>query len=856
MMLIMSGSSSLLLLLVSLLVILLSCNGFLISHTPAIRRPPCLISQLASTRPGGDDDRQPRKTKTKKKSGVITLGELQDEIRRKPQLLVVQSSKASQGKSKSSTSRSRRRVEQPKQKYVYKAQRQLQQDVVAGTDSTTTTATVTVPSTDIQLATQYGLKATSQHCDPLMDTIEPVILGRIRVEEGEGSGSFAYLIEKPAGWAILGGKETSTTTMSTADVSEETVEVAPPASSKPKPFDRNKFKRQIKATGEDGSVDLVEFNELDILAVLSLEEREEYIEQYKLDPSILSFVDASLQSEDEEEGEDEEEEELEPITSSDSPKSERHLGPQTEENLKRIAARSEANKGKAVFADMTARRPSVVAWLKEFKQKQTGNNFRGGNFWVAAAGATEVDDSGIVLLCPRASVDNIVVEFADYVAVVGNGGNLQSVKQKDAVDGVVVDMIGKLRNGRGGDIVQGVKVRIPEETSTCSSVIGLCQGQFKDGIRGDFAANPLERRARRRLIHCDAMSISSLAFDENVRVSTPSLPNDIAYVTDRRPNQKYSNGSWLGRQELQQNPLTTAYREINGAADGFPGWTVDRYDRWLFVQHDPDYPKGPLPSIHDGYTVGVYYLEARQDRSAMGSLPDARPTLLEGRPAPDGLLPVLENGVTYLVSLDRDLSTGIFLDQRPNRAWLTRNCCEQTQILNCFAHTGAFSVAAASAGASTVNLDLSRKWLERLPEQLQANGIPFDEKHDCIYGDCFEWLAKLVKRKEKYDLVILDPPSTSVGGTKKKRWSVANDMDELVSLAARLVKRGGVLWTTTNSGRITSSKFARLCKRGLDEAGVEAKLERIQPLPVDFPSIGTPSVKNLVWRIVKTNVKK
>jgi 23S rRNA (cytosine1962-C5)-methyltransferase len=162
---------------------------------------------------------------------------------------------------------------------------------------------------------------------------------------------------------------------------------------------------------------------------------------------------------------------------------------------------------------------------------------------------------------------------------------------------------------------------------------------------------------------------------------------------------------------------------------------VDRYDKWLFIQHDVKCYKGPLPSIHDGNTNGVYYLPANPNRSAMGSRNDARPKLLEGQPAPD-ILPILENGITYHVSLDKDLSTGIFLDQRPQRAWLTRNCDSSTRVLNCFAHCGAFSVAAASAGASTVSLDLNKKWLDRIEPQLRANGIDFDDKHDCIYGDC------------------------------------------------------------------------------------------------------------------------
>jgi 23S rRNA (cytosine1962-C5)-methyltransferase len=470
------------------------------------------------------------------------------------------------------------------------------------------------------------------------------------------------------------------------------------------------------------------------------------------------------------------------------------------------------------------------------------------------AGAAGVDDSGLVLLCPKDKVDNIFVDFAEYVAVVGNGGNLapKSKAKESALckESVSMDIVSKLRKGRGDDPVQTVRVTVPEVFSTCSTVTDPCQAQFQDGIRGDPAANPFDRRAPRRLIHCNSLSVSSLIVDESLRAETPSLPDDIAVLADRRNHLEYNGSSFLGRTALKNNPSTTAYREINGDADGFPGWTVDRYDKWLLVNHDPKMPRGPLPSIHDGSTTGVYYLESNPDRSAMGSETDIRPRFLEGKPAPEGLFPVLENGVTYLVSLDRDLSTGIFLDQRPQRAWLTKNCCAETRVLNCFAHTGAFSVAAATAGASTVSLDLSKKWLDRLPEQLQSNGIDFDERHDCIHGDCFDWLTRLAKRGEKYDIVILDPPSSSVGGRKKKRWSVKNDMDELVALASTLVKKGGLLWTTTNSASIHPIKFARLCRKGLEDAGIKsAKLERIQPMPVDFPTVGPQPVKNFVWRI-------
>ena len=113
----------------------------------------------------------------------------------------------------------------------------------------------------------------------------------------------------------------------------------------------------------------------------------------------------------------------------------------------------------------------------------------------------------------------------------------------------------------------------------------------------------------------------------------------------------------------------------------------------------------------------------------------------------------------------------------------------------------------------------------------------------------FDWLARLSKRGEQFDIVILDPPSTSVG-KKKRRWSVKNDMAELVALAAPLVTKNGLLFTTTNSASLTPDKFAKMVKKGLDAAGMpNAKLERVSPMPSDFLSVGMQPVKNYVWRL-------
>lgn len=730
------------------------------------------------------------------KKKPFTIADLRKEIMKDPALY--NGKTAAPKKFKSTTRRTRKKVDNPQQQYLYAAQReQLSREEKVpkeeGEDGETeeivvvaAAAAVVDEFNPLVQARQFGLvDAAGQHCEALVDDVEPKIMGQIRVGDETGSGAFAYLIYKPAGWAILGGAP--------ANNNKKTQPSSPskePSSSTTKSSIAKQKVKRIKFKGGEGSSESVlEFNEDDILTAMTPQEKAEFeaeggslnylrgpayddtsiipgwgdvatmtpeeradagIEDEDFDPSsfaeyneadVLALMtpeerlELGLTTDDKKAGHGSDSGKEKGSNKAEKVASEKKLDPKTAENWKRIEARSAENKVDASFTPLS--RLSLVQWLKELKAEE-GNPIRGGNFWKAVAGATSVDDSGLVLLCPKDKVDNVFVDFAEYVTVVGNGNFLAPKPKTEKPipdESVEMGIMAKVRKGRGDDTTQTVRITIPEHMSTCSSVVTHVQEQFKDGIRGDPAGNPFDRRAPRRLIHCNALSVSSLVYDEEAQATSEFLPGDIAILAERLNHHEFKEGSFLGRSSLRQNPSTTAYREINGAADGFPGWTVDRYGDWLSVQHDEKEYRGPLPSIHDGNTAGVYYLPANPDRSSMGSGSEIRPILIEGRPAPD-LLPIKENGVTYLVSLDKDLSTGIFLDQRLHRAWLARNCNKDTRVLNCFAHCGAFSIAAATAGAATVSLDLNKKWLDRVQPQLEANGIVFDERHDCIYGDC------------------------------------------------------------------------------------------------------------------------
>jgi len=354
-------------------------------------------------------------------------------------------------------------------------------------------------------------------------------------------------------------------------------------------------------------------------------------------------------------------------------------------------------------------------------------------------------------------------------------------------------------------------------------------------ILGDLRyGDPLDGRAPRLMLHAWRLELIA-----GGRVERFEAPPPAVFARFVSPGEAGRVGL---RAELAASAHTTAFRLVHEAADACPGLRVDRYGDWLWVQRDVDADASADAVLAALEARGVYQVDAVRDRSRGQQAP---PRLVRGEAAPEAL-EVLEACVRYRVRLgDGDLSTGLFLDQRDRRAWLARHASGMS-VLNTFAHAGGFSVAAAVGGAArTVSVDLDRAWLARIGPQLELNDVPPDPKrHDTIYGDVFDWLKRLAKRGERFDLVIVDPPSTSLGANGK-RFSAGRDYDALAALAAPLVAPGGAMWTITNHRATGPAAFAGLVTRGLGEA---FELERGWPMPVDHPEDAAGTVKTLVWR--------
>jgi 23S rRNA (guanine2445-N2)-methyltransferase / 23S rRNA (guanine2069-N7)-methyltransferase len=161
------------------------------------------------------------------------------------------------------------------------------------------------------------------------------------------------------------------------------------------------------------------------------------------------------------------------------------------------------------------------------------------------------------------------------------------------------------------------------------------------------------------------------------------------------------------------------------------------------------------------------------------------------------LFSVREGRARLLVNLRDYLDTGLFLDHRPLRLRIAAEA-EGRDFLNLFCYTGTATVHAALGGArSTTSVDLSNTYLRWLRKNLAHNGLDESRNH-LVKANCLEWLAAA---KDKYDLVLLDPPSFSNSASMAGSFDVQRDHPALVRAAMAVLREGGQLYFSTNLRR-------------------------------------------------------
>ena len=164
------------------------------------------------------------------------------------------------------------------------------------------------------------------------------------------------------------------------------------------------------------------------------------------------------------------------------------------------------------------------------------------------------------------------------------------------------------------------------------------------------------------------------------------------------------------------------------------------------------------------------------------------------------MLRVVEQGNLFLVNLSNYLDTGLFFDHRPLRKVVQENAKDKS-ILNLFCYTASFSVYGAKGGAKKVtSVDLSNTYLTWAKKNFELNGLSStNEKYSFINGDVKLFLEK---NKEKYDIIILDPPTFSNSKKTQNDLDINRDWPKFVELCLTSLNPDGILYFSTNSKKL------------------------------------------------------
>ncbi len=201
---------------------------------------------------------------------------------------------------------------------------------------------------------------------------------------------------------------------------------------------------------------------------------------------------------------------------------------------------------------------------------------------------------------------------------------------------------------------------------------------------------------------------------------------------------------------------------------------------------------------------------------------------------------VFEYGLKFKVNLQDYLDTGLFLDHREARR-LVGTMSQGKRVLNLFAYTCSFSIHAGAGGALfTKSIDMSNTYTAWGRDNFLINSLPF-RNHEIIRADCLKFLEFETRTQNRYDLIIIDPPTISRSKKMEGKFDVQLDYIFLISYALKLLAENGIIIFSTNS-----RKFS------FDESEFEScRIEEIthKTIPLDIRN----KKIHRCWKISKIN---
>ena len=280
-------------------------------------------------------------------------------------------------------------------------------------------------------------------------------------------------------------------------------------------------------------------------------------------------------------------------------------------------------------------------------------------------------------------------------------------------------------------------------------------------------------------------------------------------------------------------PRTDAYRLLHGEGDRLPGVVCDRYGACAVLRLDGEAIAAVKPLLLDTLraplrALGVHTLLVRGGRKAQQP-----PTLAWGE-APGDEVVVEENGMRLAADLWHGQKTGLFLDHRDSRSRV-RALAAGLRVLNLYGYTGGFSVAAGLGGAAHVTtVDSAKAALECAARSWGLNALEAS-RHATRAADVPALLQELAAERQRFDLVIADPPNFAPNAASKP--AALESYAALHAAVLALLTPGGYYLAASCSSHVTREEFHASLREGERRARRSAQILEQWAAPADHPRL-------------------
>lgn len=360
-------------------------------------------------------------------------------------------------------------------------------------------------------------------------------------------------------------------------------------------------------------------------------------------------------------------------------------------------------------------------------------------------------------------------------------------------------------------------------------------------VVGDTRGGPKGQAAGRPFL--TAMGLARLAFThpKTRKPFTTSLPpNRFQWPLDELAKGGFPIEMVLQTAVARRLPLiaeeaTDGMRWLTGDVEGLPRLNIEQFGSvalLCLLGPSKAYPRVLLTQIgkfmqHLPGITSVYAKTMAPRRDTSTAVEDAFRHILG--PRVEGIVPVREGDLIFETEPTLGLSPGLFPDHRDNRQRI-RAAAEGLRVLNLFAYTCAFSAAAAKGGASSVtSVDQSRQSLEKGRRNFERNGLD-PAAHRFVHEDVFKYIERAARREERFNLVILDPPTFSRSKRPQRIFEIQKHLGGLLRLVQGVLAEEALVMVATNCRRFT--RFEEIVRR--PGGGLKGVIVEKPPLPLDY----------------------